>query len=343
MTRNQPSEYRYPDPAPTVTVIVPVYDAEPYLGECLDSIAGQTFSDFEVIMINDGSTDGSRSICERFASSDPRFQLLNLPNGGVSAARNAGIDRARGRYICFVDADDTIHPNYISRLTASMADNDADVVIARYAYGDSPSALCDRQTEPLLFDPVNITELGLYQKICVNAAGGTMISRHIIENGLRYNTGRRYEDLDIFYKFLLRARKVAYIPDRLYFYRHNDSSFLNTFSEGRLDALEVTDDIVDYMRSHAPQLVRAARDRRFSAHFNVLLLLLKYDADRPATVSRCMSVIKAERLNELLNPKVKLKNKLGALASYGGPGFLTFLNRLTGACSRFKNILTRRS
>lgn len=316
------------NPAPLVTVIVPVYNAEQYLEECLSSIAAQTYRNLEIIIVNDGSTDSSASICRRFAERDRRFTLTEISNQGVSAARNVGIDKASGKYVCFVDADDTIHPAYVERLAAAMAGNDAQVAIARYYYGNDSSRLADMKTAPEIFAPEEITEKGLYQRICVNAAGGTMVDRHIFDSGIRYNQGRRYEDLDIFYKFLLSAEKVAYIPDKLYFYRHNDNSFLNTYSEGRIDALDVTDDMLAYMEKNAPTLVPAARDRRFSANFNVLLMLLKYKQNRPEIMRRCIDTIRSERWNELANPKVKIKNKIGALASFGGVRFLKLLNRI---------------
>ncbi|MDU0314721.1 glycosyltransferase [Phycicoccus sp. M110.8] len=101
---------------PLLSVIVPVYNAETHLLECLESIAGQTFADFEVIVVDDGSTDGSRGIAEAFANEDERFTVINIPNGGVSRARNLGLDHAQGEYVTFVDADDWLADNTYSDL-----------------------------------------------------------------------------------------------------------------------------------------------------------------------------------------------------------------------------------
>lgn len=312
---------------PLVTVIVPVYNAELYLEECLDSIAAQTHTSLEVIMVNDGSNDSSADICRRFADRDRRFRLLDLPNRGVSAARNTGIDQARGSYISFIDADDIMHPDLIRRLTATAADTGADIVIAAHRFGYEPS-FSDRGSRPEIFTPEQIAELGLYKRRKVTAVWAGIMHRDIFAGGLRFREGIRFEDLDIFYRILLAGKRIALIPDRLYFYRKNDASFLNTFSEGRFDALDVTDRMLGYMNGRSPRLRRAARDRRFGAHFNALLLLLEYNLHRPEIMKRCIGVIRAERWSEILNPKVKLKNRLGAIASFGGMRFLRFLNRL---------------
>ncbi|MDE5750463.1 MAG: glycosyltransferase, partial [Duncaniella sp.] len=97
--------------SPQVSIIVPAYNAAPYIGECLASIAAQTWRDFEVIVVDDGSTDGTADMTGEFCSHDPRFILVRAPHGGVSAARNLGIERARGEWIGFADADDCLHPH----------------------------------------------------------------------------------------------------------------------------------------------------------------------------------------------------------------------------------------
>lgn len=311
---------------PEVTVIVPVYDAERFLEECLESVAVQTFADIEVIMVNDGSHDSSAEICARFAAADPRFRLLDLPNRGVSAARNAGIDHARGRFISFIDADDTMHPRLIERLVATARRHEADIVIAAHSFGTEPR-FSDRDSAPEIFTPEQITELGLYKRRKVTAVWAGIMHRSILDGGLRFREGIRFEDLDIFYRILLAGHRIALIPDRLYFYRKNGSSFLNTFSEGRFDALDVTDRMLEYMEARSTRLRRAARDRRFGAHFNALLLMLEHDVHRPAAMERCLGVIRAERWREILNPKVKMKNRLGAIASFGSLRLLRFLNR----------------
>lgn len=301
-----------------VTVVVPVYNAAAYLEECLRAVRCQTYALFEVIMVNDGSTDGSGRICASFAAADSRFRLVDTPNRGVSEARNLGIDSARGEYLFFMDADDALHPDTFRRLYAAICSTASDICICGSHYGTKAAAVRSVPSASVLYSSQEILQMGLYQKLYVNAPWGALFRRRIFDDGLRFRPGRRYEDLDLFYKWLLKAEKVAYIPEKLYFYRKHGESFINTFSPARLDVLDVTDEMLEYLTVHCPAVQPAARDRRFSAHFNIWLLLLANGCHMPEVERRCREVIRRERVSELLNPHVRLKNKLGALASYGG-------------------------
>lgn len=117
---------------PIITIIVPVYNTEQYLTKCLDSIVSQTFTDFEVLLIDDGSTDGSGEICDRYSQSDSRFIAIHQSNQGVSASRNNGLKQARGSYIAFVDSDDYVHPQMLELLYMAIRQGDYDFSMACY-------------------------------------------------------------------------------------------------------------------------------------------------------------------------------------------------------------------
>ena len=122
--------------APLVSVIVPVYNVEPWLEECLQSIAAQTLEDFEVIVVDDGSTDASGRIADRFSSEDVRFTVIHQANGGVSSARNAGIDIAKGKYLSFVDSDDYLEPTMLEKLVHAAEEQGTAIAMCDYAEGD---------------------------------------------------------------------------------------------------------------------------------------------------------------------------------------------------------------
>ena len=117
-----------------VSVVVPVYNVESYLEKCMDSIVGQTYSNLEIILVNDRSTDGSCEICEKYAGRDGRIKLISKKNGGLSDARNAGLDAASGEYLFFVDSDDFLELNAISELVSRAKAYEADVVVCNYTY-----------------------------------------------------------------------------------------------------------------------------------------------------------------------------------------------------------------
>ena len=115
--------------APLVSVIVPVYGVEAYLPACLASLSAQTLTEFELILVDDGSPDGCGALCDAAAAGDPRVRVIHRPNGGLSAARNSGLAIARGSYLAFVDSDDTVHPDYLKALYTACAETGADMAL----------------------------------------------------------------------------------------------------------------------------------------------------------------------------------------------------------------------
>ena len=128
---------------PTISVVVPVYKVEPYLDRCVESILAQTVTDLEIILVDDGSPDSCPAMCDAWAAREPRIRVIHKPNGGLSSARNAGVDAARGAYIGFVDSDDYILPDMYRRLLAAIREHDAELAICGYAYVDQESGAVD--------------------------------------------------------------------------------------------------------------------------------------------------------------------------------------------------------
>lgn len=310
-----------------VWLVVPMYNAADYLRPCLDSIRSQTFESFRVLLIDDGSTDATLEIAREYVALDCRFELTQLPHSGVSAARNYGIDHASGKYIGFVDADDCLHPRALEVMTTTLRETRCQVCIASFETGLEYHPKPVSAPTPRIFGYEEAMELGLYQKVIINSPWGLLIDNSLFDKGSRFREGIRYEDLDAFYRFYDGANSIAYLATPLYFYRQNSNSFMHRWQPARLDVLDVTDRMVEYMQLHHPVLVKAAEDRRFSAHFNMLLLMMAYHVDNPKAMDRCWQIIRKGRWQAIFNPKVRLKNKLGALLSFGGKSLLKFFAR----------------
>ncbi len=302
----------------TISVIIPVYNAEEWLKEALESLQEQTYGDFEAIIVNDGSTDDSEAIIKDFCAKDSRFRVISQPNAGVSAARNLGIDMAKGEWIAFMDADDVMPPDALEVLTNHAHKSGAGIIAGKYVrkipednpHGSGHSMIISSDTAILI---------GLYQKFILNSPCGVLYHKSVFLNEPKLYFRRcRYEDLDIFYQAFERVEKVCILDRVVYFYRDTPGSFINKWSDERLDVLDVTDRIVDHMKSRSPELYKAALDRRFSAHFNILVEMMRKGIDNPEQQERCLKIIKEQRFNELIDGKVRLKNKLGALVSYLG-------------------------
>ncbi|MCM1489396.1 MAG: glycosyltransferase family 2 protein [Muribaculum sp.] len=309
-----------------VTVIVPVWNAAEFLREALESLRVQTHAHFEAVLVNDGSTDNSPDICREFCDADARFRLIDQPNAGVSAARNAGIDSARGEWIAFMDADDLMMPDAIEVLLKSAKESDAGIVVGGYKRGKSvrlsgcqvvKMQKCHDDKVLKVMNSDEAIRIGLYQKRILNNPWGVLFHRTVFGGNepLRFRRCR-YEDLDLFYRAFEKVDRVCVLDKYIYFYRDVPGSFINTWSDSRLDVLDVTDRMVEHFRHGDPDLLRAARDRRFSAHFNMLLTMRRFGIDNPVQKRRCINVIKEQRHAELADPNVRLKNKLGALLSY---------------------------
>lgn len=311
-----------------VSVIIPAYNAQSYLAECLDSVVAQTFDDIEIIVVDDGSTDATAEIARSYAARDPRIRLLQKPNGGVSDARNYGIDNSTGLYICFLDADDCLYPYTVDLLLSGLKNNDCKLSIGRIGYENGIKF--DGHSEWLVYGWKNAVANLLYQDGTIECSPCASLYARELFLKLRFKKGIRYEDLDLTYRLIENANKVAFTNEVVYYYRPNPMGFINTFTPARFDVLDVTRRIEEYMTERHPELLAAARDRRLSANFNMFGLISACDSEGryKAKADECYELIKTYRRESLLNPHVRLKNKIGIAVSYFGRRALASLSKL---------------
>lgn len=303
--------------SPLISVIIPAYNAEEFLEECLESVRRQTFGNFEAIIVDDCSHDRTTEIARHFVKKDGRFHLLSLPdNKGLSGARNAGIKIASGEYLFFLDSDDCIYPQSLELMVKTLIEEEARICRTSFKRGTAFVPQFYPDINKVTFDNITAIRLTLYQKILMNSACAMLIDRQIVEQCNGFNNGIWYEDLDSFYRFFEKAERISYIEQPLYFYRQNPRSFINTWSDARLDVLDVTDRMVEFFQERYPELEDAAKDRRFSAHYNMLLLMKKHHIKNPEAMDRCRRIIREGRMRALKDPSVRLKNKVGALLSF---------------------------
>lgn len=306
-----------------VSVIVPVYNAEKYLTECMESILNQSYSDIEVIAINDGSTDASADILEHYAHADSRVRVITQPNRGVSAGRNTGIAAARGEYICFVDADDVLYTDAICALMESARVSNAQIA---YSYmTDNPDLLgkpVGKKHSFTLGGEKAAAEL-LYQTglLTVTPCGQIFDAKLFRAPDLFYED-HRYEDLELIPRIYARVNTVAVVTRYFYHYRQHEDSFIHRFSPARFDSLYATESLRRHLGPVSEELRRATDDRYLSAAFNVFLLTARRPAYRDIA-DRAWQIIRRFRTASLCNPHVRLKNKAGILLSYLGRRILS--------------------
>lgn len=334
---------------PLVSIVVPVYNTEEYLRQCVDSVLAQTYSQWELILVDDGSADGSPAICRLATRAASRIHTITRSHAGPGAARNAGLRMADGRYICFIDSDDVIHPRFLELMVRQALLTGADIVDCRKKKFTDDLKLCSSITfdkpfyslfekiESNLYTPVAAARRMLYQRRQPDASVCGKLFASSLWRNMRFSEDTLYEDLDVMPRITLMARLIALYPLTLYFYRQHDESILHTFSLKRADVLDVADRLATHMKENRPEAYPAAQSRRLSASFNMLGLMKNGIKDMPEEdktvvteiIARCRANIKEARLSSLFNPYVRFKNKAAILASYaGGWPLLSFLSRI---------------
>ena len=306
--------------------MIPVYNGERFLAEAVESVLAQSVPDWELIVVDDGSLDSTARIADEYAARDVRIRVLHVPNGGMSYARNRGIEVARGEWFCFVDADDELFPDALEVLLSGVG-NDVDMVIGGYVSGgESRNASRQLPSAPRfeVMDPERVLGIALYQERSIHSAWAKIFSRRIFDDE-RFAEGLYYEDLEFFPRACLRSGSVALTERPVYFYRQHAESFLHRWSELRLDALRVTDMTEDFVSRYFPALLPAARDRKLSANFNIFILALRQG--RRDVADGCWDVIRRYRRASLFNRRVRLKNKAGVLLSLLGRPLFTVVSK----------------
>ena len=229
---------------PLISVIVPIYNVERYLNTCVDSIANQTYSNLEIILVDDGSPDKSPEICDEYARTDVRVKVIHQKNGGLSAARNAGIDIAQGEFLTFIDSDDFVACNYVELLYKGIVEFDADISIASFCTFTNEDELKISRNE-LSF--VEIAKDECFRRYGALNAGLSMpfisacnkLYKKDFFTSIKFPIGKLYEDAFSTYKLLDKASKIVFTPSKLYFYRINPQSILGqSFKEKHLDMVE---------------------------------------------------------------------------------------------------------
>ncbi len=241
-----------------ISVIIPVYNAEKYIKQMIDAVLSQTYQKFELILVDDGSTDHSGEICDEEADSDERIRVLHQENRGSSAARNAGLDHAKGEYIALFDADDRVDTDMLERLLEPFSQYDIDIVSCGYeeVRGEKKAIKSCPDHETLL------TPIEAYRELFKAPSGiwsnsncNKLYRRELFEK-IRYREGILGEDIEISARLIEQCRGAVCIPYVLYHYIHREGSNTSSpLSEKRLAILDITPEIVERVQVKYPELI----------------------------------------------------------------------------------------
>ena len=245
-----------------VSVIVPVYNVEEYLGRCVDSILAQTYSNLEVILVDDGAKDSSGTICDAYAEKDPRVRVIHKENGGLSSARNAGIDVATGEYLEFVDSDDWLEPDAVESMLELALTHQVELVLGgrwdvSAQTGNKKKGLCPK-TQEVISGTEMVRRIFRWDN-CDSSACDKLFARRLFRD-VRFPVGVVCEDVPVMYKIVLDAGRVALLDKPVYNYYHRSGSITyTTVSEKNFYFSEHTAVIYPYILKHYPQLKQEAR------------------------------------------------------------------------------------
>lgn len=243
-----------------ISVIIPIYKVEAYLDECIASVIAQTYSNLEIILVDDGSPDNCPQICDEWAAKDIRIRVIHKENGGLSDARNAGIDRSTGDYIAFVDSDDWIKPRMYESMLAALKRENADICACNIlsCFPEHQTAWGCREyttgsSEEILSQ--------LYRNTAYPVSAWNKLYRRELWNDLRFPKGKICEDAFTTYLLVDKASKIVQIPEALYCYRIRENSIMTSaFSHKRMDEEEAWRRNYEFVQDKYPQLKKAAFD-----------------------------------------------------------------------------------
>ena len=303
-----------------VSVIVPVYNVAPYLHEALDSVVNQTYKDLEIIIVDDGSTDGSASICEEYAASDPRIKLVHQANKGLSGARNTGLEHATGEFVSFIDSDDSISPMFIESLVNAMVSTSADVSICRFSAFETSGKMdgvIATSVFPTIaagtFERADALQLLTEEKISVNACNKLL--RRALWAGVRFPEGHVYEDALAAFKMFDKARRVVLVDKSSYNYRQRTDSITSSVSMAKInDCILAHNSVSEFIRNNLsdviPEPLYLKKHQRLLSFLIVSYIkLIKSGAKDKALERELRSLIlkaKREVGMNTLEPKAKL-------------------------------------
>lgn len=258
-----------------LSIIVPIYNVERYLERCIISILNQTYVNFELILVNDGSTDNSKDICEKYLSIDNRIKLINKKNGGVSSARNTGIELAIGEYIAFVDPDDYINKYMYEVLITTLKKDKSDMVICGYNKVDQNEINFQEINNHIDVNNVRtskISKVEALDKLLIEGEkfvfAWNKIYKRKLFNELRYKNGKIYEDEFLAHRVLYRCNKVSVINEKLYFYIQRDGSIVNSkFTTKKFDKVYALKERIDFFKEKNLLELKEKAEKSFVDYF----------------------------------------------------------------------------
>ena len=318
---------------PTISVIIPAYSVEKYLDKCMNSVLNQSFTDFEVLLIDDGAKDSTVQLCDKYAEKDTRVKTYHKKNGGLSDARNYGLERISGKYVTFIDSDDYIDDNYLKYMYDLILKENAQICMVQ-------GQLLLENEEPHKF-PINVEKcvsteeairMMLLRKEATHTSWGKLYDVSLWEN-IRFPKGQNYEDYATTYHVFSKATRVVYSDAKLYYYIQRLGSIMHdACSIKTLSVLDVADNVSEYLLTKWPESSDEILDLQAHTYLKNLQQIL--NSGNKAFLeyqNRIILFIKDNRHKLLTSNRVPLNDKVKIVSLMLGKGvFLKVYNFCDG-------------
>jgi len=313
-----------------ITVVIPIFNVEKYLNKCIDSVLSQTYSNIEIILVNDGSTDNSGMMCDEYKNKDSRIKVIHKKNGGLSEARNFGIEVSSGKYITFIDSDDYVEKDYIEYLYYLIQKYNTKISICAYSVLMENGKIIDYGENYLekRLSKIETLEKMLNEEGFSVSAWAKLYDIKLFKD-IRYPVGKLCEDNGTTYKVIDKVDKIAYgNKSKYYYYKRKGSIMLSVFNKNKLDMIELTDEMCNYLESKYPNLSDTLNRRKVYSRFNVLRQMIKVKnlpEDLKIKEDEIIKWLKQRKKEILKNPKSSKRDKIALMCLMVGKGFFKFV------------------
>ena len=295
---------------PLISIVVPIYNVDKYLDKCVESIVDQTYRNLEIILVDDGSPDNCPKMCDEWKKKDKRIKVIHKKNGGLSDARNAGIDIAKGKYITFIDSDDYVEKNYVEFLYTNLVENEADISMGKQ-YVRYPDKTLNTGTGKLyVLNSHDCFDKLLYGEDFDVSAWAKLYKIDLFKN-IRYPKGRIFEDSATTYKLIDKAKNIVLNSQPIYNYIiRSDSITTNSFNQKKMELINSTKEMCDYIEKEYPDLKSGCERRMMYAYLSTLTQMTKSKNQNKECKKILLRYIKQNRKPILKDKRVPKRDRM---------------------------------
>ena len=307
-----------------ISVVIPVYNVEKYLDKCMESVLNQTYSNIEVILVDDGSTDKSGKICDEYQKKDKRVVVYHKENGGLSDARNYGINKSHGEYITFIDSDDFVEQNYVEFLYKLIKENQADIAMGKQYVRYPEKIINTGSGNTYNVNAHDCMEKLLYSEDFDVSAWAKLYKKELFKS-IKFPKGMVFEDAGTTYKLILQSKKIVLKSEPIYNYIIRNNSITNSkFNIKKMDMIYNTQKMVDDTIKVYPDLFKAGKRRMMYAYLSTITQYARNNSKDKKIRKELMDYIKKNRNEVLKNPRTPKRDRIALATTFFGYPFFKF-------------------